>query len=308
MARIRTIKPEFQNSQSMGRVSRDARLTFIELWPQCDDAGRIRANSRMLASVLFPYDEDAVKLIDGWLAELEAEGCITRYKVEKDEYLAINHWDHQRIDHPQPSKLPPPPGKKRTKTTLSVREQSEKPRETDKNVLPLSRTVSRTVPLPESEAAEVREAKPKATVEIATSATARVCAALGVVLTEDTRRLNWPAQVGDMLDSGLDLETDILPACGEAKKRAITNLQWMRKRAESEKATRGVSTNAQNAFEDGTDADWGERLKAYLNNPDFPPDIRWPAKWGKPFERVPPKVLEKFQSRLNANGSGKNAS
>ena len=43
MARIRTIKPEFQNSESIGRLSRDARLTFVLLWPHCDDEGRCRA-------------------------------------------------------------------------------------------------------------------------------------------------------------------------------------------------------------------------------------------------------------------------
>jgi len=145
MARIRTIKPEFQNSQSMGRVSRDARLLFIELWPQCDDAGRIRANSRMLASVLFPYDADAQSLIDGWLSELEKENCVIRYRVDQDEYLQVCHWEHQKIDHPQPSKLPAHPGKKTKKTKLSPREGSrsvENISEEPTNV----RAVSRTVP------------------------------------------------------------------------------------------------------------------------------------------------------------------
>ena len=49
MARIRTIKPEFPQSESMGRVSRDARLLFVQLWCICDDHGRTRAASRMLA-------------------------------------------------------------------------------------------------------------------------------------------------------------------------------------------------------------------------------------------------------------------
>jgi len=154
MARIRTIKPEFQNSQSMGRVSRDARLTFIELWPQCDDAGRIRANSRMLASVLFPYDEDAPGLMDGWLNELENEGCITRYSVDKDEYLQINHWDHQKIDHPQPSKLPSPQGKKTKKSKLSVREETTNAREDSSVVRAVSSTVSSTKPVSRNAAAE----------------------------------------------------------------------------------------------------------------------------------------------------------
>ena len=110
MARIRTIKPEFPQSESMGNVSRDARLTFIQLWTIADDAGRLRGNSRMLASLLFPYDDDASGLIDVWLQELEDEGCITRYKVDGAHYIQINQWaEHQKIDKPSKSKLPEPP-------------------------------------------------------------------------------------------------------------------------------------------------------------------------------------------------------
>lgn len=80
MARIRTIKPEFPQSESMGRVSRESRLCFILLWTLADDAGRLRGNSRMLASLLYPYDDDAKKHIDTWLEQLHAEGCIHRYE------------------------------------------------------------------------------------------------------------------------------------------------------------------------------------------------------------------------------------
>jgi hypothetical protein len=107
MARIRTIKPEFPQSESMGRVSRDARLLFVELWTICDDAGRTRAASRMLASLLFPYDDDAPALIDGWLKELEAEGCIVRYTIDGTTYLQVSKWlSHQKIDKPSPSRFP----------------------------------------------------------------------------------------------------------------------------------------------------------------------------------------------------------
>lgn len=107
MARIRTIKPEFPQSESMGRVSRDARLTFIELWTLADDEGRLRGNSRMLASLLFPYDDDAKDLIDGWLRELESEDCLTRYKIGGDSYIQISNWlIHQKIDKPSKSKIP----------------------------------------------------------------------------------------------------------------------------------------------------------------------------------------------------------
>ena len=108
MARIRTIKPEFPQSESMGRVSRDARLLFVQLWTLCDDEGRTRAASRMLASLLFPYDDDAPALVDLWLDELEREECVVRYLVGGASYLQVCNWQsHQKIDKPSGSKIPP---------------------------------------------------------------------------------------------------------------------------------------------------------------------------------------------------------
>lgn len=107
MPRIRTIKPEFPQSESMGRVSREARLCFVLLWTLADDSGRLRGNSRMLASLLFPYDDDAPTLIDGWLSELEREHCIVLYQVDGATYLEISKWlIHQKIDKPSQSKIP----------------------------------------------------------------------------------------------------------------------------------------------------------------------------------------------------------
>ena len=105
--RIRTIKPEFWQSESLSRVSREARLLFIGLFSACDDSGKTRAASRFLASLLFPYDDDAPKAIEGWLKELENEGCVRRYVVDGNTYLDIPKWrDHQKIDKPSASKLP----------------------------------------------------------------------------------------------------------------------------------------------------------------------------------------------------------
>ena len=110
MGRIRTIKPEFPQSESMGRVSRESRLCFILLFTLADDAGRLRGNSRMLASLLYPYDDDAKKHIDTWLSELHREKCIERYEIDGDSYVQLNNWlNHQKIDKPTASKIPPPP-------------------------------------------------------------------------------------------------------------------------------------------------------------------------------------------------------
>jgi len=105
--RIRSIKPEFWESESLGRVSREARLLFIGLFSCCDDVGRARASSRLLASRLFPYDEDAFKRLQGWISELEKQGCIRLYQVDGEAYLDIPKWqNHQKIDKPSASKLP----------------------------------------------------------------------------------------------------------------------------------------------------------------------------------------------------------
>lgn len=107
MARIRTIKPEFPQSETLGTVSREARLCFILLWTQADDSGRLRGNSRMLASLLYPYDDDAKNHIDGWLTELEGVNCIRRYVVDGSTYIDIPKWlEHQKIDKPSKSRLP----------------------------------------------------------------------------------------------------------------------------------------------------------------------------------------------------------
>lgn len=105
--RIRTIKPEFWDSASMGRISREARLLFIGMWSLADDSGKLRGDSRFLASRLFPYDEDAKSKITSWVRELVTLGSIIPYRVDDDEYIMIPGWlKHQKIDHPVKSKLP----------------------------------------------------------------------------------------------------------------------------------------------------------------------------------------------------------
>lgn len=133
MARIRTIKPEFPQSESMGRVTREARLCFILLWTIADDSGRLRGNSRMLASLLYPYDIDAGKKIDGWLDELELERCILRYQSDsKDHYIAILNWQsHQKIDKPSKSKIPEPD----SRAFANIREDSREVDEDSRSVV-----------------------------------------------------------------------------------------------------------------------------------------------------------------------------
>ena len=107
--RIRCIKPEFWVSESIGRLSRDARLFFVGLWSIADDSGRGRGILPYLSGALFPYDSDALNLMPKWFSELEKEKMVRRYiGPDGNHYFDLPNWlKHQKIEKPSPSKLPP---------------------------------------------------------------------------------------------------------------------------------------------------------------------------------------------------------
>lgn len=111
MARIRTIKPGFFTSEDVAALSLRARYTWIGLWTQVDDAGRMKANARVIKGALYPLDEDITPAdITADLRELKRKGRIELYTVDGTEYLAITGWaTHQVINRPTPSTLPPNP-------------------------------------------------------------------------------------------------------------------------------------------------------------------------------------------------------
>ncbi len=130
--RIRSIKPEFPHSESMGNCTRDARLLFLELFTLADDDGRLRGAPRMIASLLFPYDDDAPALIESWLNELDRELCIIRYTIEGAHYIQITNWlQHQKIDHPKPSRLPAPPAQEEAEPCAIPREDQREEVDTE---------------------------------------------------------------------------------------------------------------------------------------------------------------------------------
>ena len=108
--RIRSIKPEFWISESVGRLSRDARLLFIGLWSFADDSGRSRGAFAAISGALFPYDNDATKCLPKWFTELEKEGMVRRYTgTDGNTYIEIPNWlKHQKIEKPSKSRFPAP--------------------------------------------------------------------------------------------------------------------------------------------------------------------------------------------------------
>lgn len=108
--RIRSIKPELWGDEDVGRISRDERLLMIGLITMADDEGRLLALPSRILGHVYPWDADAVKHLERWLAALERVRIILRYLHDEIPYIAFRHWKrHQKINRPKPSVLPAPP-------------------------------------------------------------------------------------------------------------------------------------------------------------------------------------------------------
>ncbi|MEW2474635.1 hypothetical protein AB0875_12670 [Micromonospora gifhornensis] len=110
MARIRTIKPEFFTSLTVASLPIEARLTFIGLWTHCDDEGRCVDDARLIKAAVWPLDDRLSTDVELDLKRLSESSLILRYRVGERSYLTVRGWsEHQRINRPTKSKLPPPP-------------------------------------------------------------------------------------------------------------------------------------------------------------------------------------------------------
>jgi hypothetical protein len=105
------ISPEFWIDEKLSLVSRDARLLFIGLWNFADDEGNLAYSPMRIKAQVFPYDTDldlaTIKKLIGELITIET---VIPYTINDSDYLHIRTFkDHQKINRPTPSKLPPPP-------------------------------------------------------------------------------------------------------------------------------------------------------------------------------------------------------
>ena len=109
MSRKRQLPPDIPRWFGFKNLSHDARLLYLLLYTIADDEGRIREDSGSFAYELFPGETGFGLKIDACLREIEHEQLIGRYDVKRARYLVISDWKAQKIYHPTPSKLPPPP-------------------------------------------------------------------------------------------------------------------------------------------------------------------------------------------------------
>ncbi len=108
MARIRTIKPDAFKSESLSSVSVLARWTFAGLWTYVDDAGRGRADVRLIKAELYPLDDRTTAMdVDAAMNELIDSGCIHTFMSGGKVYIHIPEFlRHQKINRPTPATSP----------------------------------------------------------------------------------------------------------------------------------------------------------------------------------------------------------
>jgi len=105
------IDPAFWESHTVAKLGRCARLTFIGLFSNADDQGRMKAHPALLRSRLYPYDDISIADIEEELQGIAATGAIQLYEVAGARYLQITGW--WKYQHPRwawPSDIPAPEG------------------------------------------------------------------------------------------------------------------------------------------------------------------------------------------------------
>lgn len=108
MAKIRSIKPEAFTSLTLGQVERGIRWTFAGLWTECDDAGRMVWDPRLVKAALYPIDDiiTAAVVADD-VAQLQRIGAVHIYQIADKQYLHIPAWsEHSHPNRIYPSRLP----------------------------------------------------------------------------------------------------------------------------------------------------------------------------------------------------------
>lgn len=102
------IDPSIWSSEDFSELSMLARLTWIGLISNADDAGRGKANAAYIKSQIFAYDDElTVKQVENALSEIANTMSIRFYEVDGKKYFQLTNWSKfQTINRPSPSQIP----------------------------------------------------------------------------------------------------------------------------------------------------------------------------------------------------------
>ncbi len=103
--RIRTIKPEFYQSETMAKVSREVRDLAKALVTWSDDEGYFRSHPRLVSGALYPFDNDGPEFVERGLKQLAGIGFV--HLFEGGIGFLPGFGANQRINRASDSKLKP---------------------------------------------------------------------------------------------------------------------------------------------------------------------------------------------------------
>ena len=111
--RIRSIKPEWIESETIASLSDTARMLSVALIVLADDYGNGRAHPLPLASRVWPYasgdPSEVLARLSRGLRELSESGFVRLYRVAGQQYFNLPNWSkHQRVDKPSRPLVPGP--------------------------------------------------------------------------------------------------------------------------------------------------------------------------------------------------------
>lgn len=113
--RIRATKPEFWESETIGRLDWDTRLILKALEAYVDDNGVGKDSVTLFCTSAFPHDveksPEIFAKVSRSLARLSEVGIIVRYSVAGERLVYVKQWKKwQYIDKPKKGRYPRPDG------------------------------------------------------------------------------------------------------------------------------------------------------------------------------------------------------
>ena len=106
MARKRMISPDFWTDDKMLQLPIPARLMFIGMLNFADDEGLLQNNATSIKVKILPAEDITVEIIENYIRTMVGLQLLSLgTNVDGQSLLKITKWhDHQKIQHPTPTK------------------------------------------------------------------------------------------------------------------------------------------------------------------------------------------------------------